>query len=159
MDYHFVPFTVKDARQVATWHYPEKYAFYDESAWQLTISASIRPFMALTGTYLYSVYADRQRRDLIGIFDFVKHGGEIEIGLALRPDLTGQGNGLAFVQAGMDVGKTRFRPRAFILYVATFNLRAITVYERAGFQKERQVRRFTSHGYSPHWLMRCPLGQ
>lgn len=62
-----------------------------------------------------------------------------EIGLGLRPDLTGKGFGLRFVEAGVDYAATVLGATEFALAVAAFNRRAITVYERAGF---RQVKRY-----------------
>jgi [ribosomal protein S18]-alanine N-acetyltransferase len=41
--------------------------------------------------------------------------------------------GLAYLQAGLAFATQRFTPRRFRLSVATFNERAIRVYERAGF--------------------------
>jgi RimJ/RimL family protein N-acetyltransferase len=63
----------------------------------------------------------------------------ITIGLGLRPDLTGQGKGLAFVSAGLDFARREFAPDYFRLFVLTFNERAIRVYEKAGFQRVRIV--------------------
>jgi len=70
----------------------------------------------------------------IGIFTFIQRGGVIEIGLAMRPDLTGRGLGLSFVEAGLDFARDRYAPTRFTLDVATFNVRAQRVYERAGFR-------------------------
>ena len=57
----------------------------------------------------------------------------MEIGLGLRPDLTGRGLGLDFFRAGVEFARERFRPALIVLNVAAFNERAIAVYERAGF--------------------------
>jgi RimJ/RimL family protein N-acetyltransferase len=58
----------------------------------------------------------------------------IAVGLGMRPELTGQGLGLAFVQAGLDFARQQFAPKAFRLYVFPWNQRAIKVYQKAGFQ-------------------------
>jgi ribosomal-protein-alanine N-acetyltransferase len=55
------------------------------------------------------------------------------VGLGLRPNLTGQGLGLEYLRAGLEFARERFSPWRFTLSVATFNERAIEVYERAGF--------------------------
>jgi ribosomal-protein-alanine N-acetyltransferase len=62
----------------------------------------------------------------------------IDIGLGMRPDLTGRGLGLAFVDAGLAFARGQFASRRFRLFVLTFNERAIRVYERAGFTRVRQ---------------------
>jgi len=66
--------------------------------------------------------------------------GVAEIGLGLRPDLTGRGLGLSFLIAAMRYATQALGATSFTLAVAAFNRRAITVYERAGFtQTERYV--------------------
>jgi RimJ/RimL family protein N-acetyltransferase len=57
----------------------------------------------------------------------------LDVGLGLRPDLTGCGLGLSFVLAGLDIALATFHPSQFRMSVDTFNRRAIAVYERAGF--------------------------
>jgi hypothetical protein len=54
--------------------------------------------------------------------------------LGMRPDLTGRGLGEEFVHAGLRFARETYSPPAFRLTVATFNQRAIRVYERAGFE-------------------------
>jgi [ribosomal protein S18]-alanine N-acetyltransferase len=56
--------------------------------------------------------------------------------LGLRPDHTGKGLGQGFVTAGLEFAKEKFSPGMFRLSVATFNQRAIRVYERMGFKPD-----------------------
>ena len=64
------------------------------------------------------------------------YGGEdvIDIGLGMKPDLTGKGMGRTFFQAGIAFAVEKFKPKTFRLSVATFNKRAITLYKNIGFQ-------------------------
>ncbi len=95
--------------------------------------------------------------ELIGFFSFKpKEPGTIEIGLGLRPDHTGRGLGLAFVEAGLDQARERIGPEEFSLAVATFNERAITVYERAGFTTVRTYMHHTNGGEWEFVEMRRP---
>jgi ribosomal-protein-alanine N-acetyltransferase len=83
---------------------------------------------------------------LIGFFEFKRQADTVEIGLGLRPDLTGQGIGLSFLEAGLEFARARYAPRRFRLAVTTFNLRAMKVYERAGFRPTRTFRHQTNGG-------------
>ena len=76
--------------------------------------------------------------ELVGHFSFKpKEHRVLEIGLGLRPDLTGRGLGASFLAAGLEFARDRFAPQRFVLSVATFNERAIKVYERTGFARGR----------------------
>jgi ribosomal-protein-alanine N-acetyltransferase len=76
--------------------------------------------------------------ELVGHFSFKpKDERTVEIGLGMRPDLTGRGLGATFLAAGLDFARVQFAPERFVLAVATFNERAIKVYERAGFAPVR----------------------
>jgi RimJ/RimL family protein N-acetyltransferase len=84
---------------------------------------------------------------LIGFYYLDEKGKAVEIGLGLRPDLTGRGLGAEFFQVGLDFAKARFPGHPIILNVAAFNERAIKVYERAGFRETgRHVRHFDRSG-------------
>jgi ribosomal-protein-alanine N-acetyltransferase len=63
----------------------------------------------------------------------------LDIGLGVRPDLTGQGRGLLYVGAVMDFARHRFAPTTLRVTVAEFNERAQRVWKKAGF---RPVGRF-----------------
>jgi [ribosomal protein S18]-alanine N-acetyltransferase len=76
-----------------------------------------------------------EQGELIGFYYFERKGDALEIGLGLRPALTGRGLGLGFLRAGIAFGRTHFGAERIILNVADFNARAIKVYERAGFRR------------------------
>ncbi len=63
------------------------------------------------------------------------YGGEdvMDIGLGMKPELTGKGLGKVFFQAGIVFAIKAFRPKTFRLSVATFNTRAITLYKKNRF--------------------------
>lgn len=93
---------------------------------------------------IYGVHTEADR--LLGVFSFRRQQRMLELGLGSRPDLTGQRLGLAFVQAGMAFGLAHYRAEYFRLDVALFNLRAIQVYQRAGFLRGCHFTRYTRQG-------------
>jgi len=70
----------------------------------------------------------------------------VEIGLGLHPERTGRGLGGSFLAAGLGYARSRYAPTRFVLAVAAFNRRAITVYERAGFTAIRVYTHSTNGG-------------
>jgi ribosomal-protein-alanine N-acetyltransferase len=74
----------------------------------------------------------------------------------MRPDLTSQGLGLAFIQAGLSqLAAVTPSDSRLVLDVATFNVRAIRVYERAGFVTVNHFQQATNGGL--HEFVRMEL--
>lgn len=116
--------TAEDAEAIAAWHYPGPYAFYDWEQDPGDLAELLDP--SEWGRRYFAADADGE---LAGFFVFNPGAGSTEIGLGLRPDLTGRGLGGRFLEAGL-----RFAgAERYTLAVAAFNRRAILVYERAGF--------------------------
>ena len=133
-EFHFEPLTQADAEAIAEWRYPEPYSFYNWTADTDDLRELLDP--SLRGEAYWA--AKDEAGELVGHFSFKpKDGGVLEIGLGLRPDLTGRGLGASFLDAGLEFARGRFAPGRFVLSVATFNERAIKVYERAGFVRGR----------------------
>ncbi|KGX88299.1 GNAT family N-acetyltransferase [Pontibacillus marinus] len=132
MMYTFQPMTQKEAEHIAgQWHYEGKYSFYDISADEEDHEEFLDPKQREGKSF--SVY---KNGSLIGFFSFTKpEPNVVDIGLGLRPDLTGNGEGQYFLEQGIDYVKDSFSPQKLTLSVATFNERAIKVYERVGFKK------------------------
>lgn len=85
--------------------------------------------------------------DVLGFYYFEERADVVEIGLGLRPDLTGRGLGLQFFEDGVSFAKQTFGDKRVVLNVAAFNDRAITVYRRAGFRETgRHMRTFERWG-------------
>ncbi|WP_144508310.1 GNAT family N-acetyltransferase [Bacillus thuringiensis] len=132
--------TEEEANEINTWTYEEPYHLYSFSGAKEVIEE------LLDGTY-YGCCDDNG--EFIGYFCFGEnaqvsggrdahlYGGEdvIDIGLGMKPALTGKGLGKMFFQAGIDFVVKEFRPKTFRLSVATFNTRAIKLYKNIGFQQ------------------------
>ncbi len=155
MQFQFVAMSRVDARAILTWKYLGPYAFYnyEKSAPHLLDAAK-------WGRTLFAVHdEDNPLAQLVGelTVGFLKpdgawlsqaemDAGQLEgcmlwIGFGLRPDLTGHGLGLAFVNACVDFAihwageRYSYSGDSIGLGVYQFNQRAIKVYERAGFVK------------------------
>ncbi|ETT71599.1 GNAT family protein [Bacillus cereus] len=138
MDIHKL--TIEEAKKINTWTYEEPYSLYSFSGEKEVIEE------LLDGTY-YGCCDDQG--DLIGYFCFGAnaqvpggrdanlYGGEdvIDIGLGMKPALTGKGIGKEFFQAGIAFATKEFNAKMFRLSVATFNTRAITLYKNIGFKQ------------------------
>jgi ribosomal-protein-alanine N-acetyltransferase len=123
-----------DAEAIACWHYPDPFSFYDWTSDPNDLAGLLDP-TARGDDY---VAVEDEAGSLIGFFHFKRpHGPRLEIGLGLHPEWTGQGLGRRFLEAGLEYARRRFAPRQFTLSVASFNRRAITVYERAGCARPR----------------------
>jgi [ribosomal protein S18]-alanine N-acetyltransferase len=132
MEFTFRPLSWSDVESITTWHYDAPYTQYDGERFAFGMFVRRGWLYTRLGYECYAV--DNAYGDLIGLFTFHKLPRHtVNIGLGLRPELTGLGYGLAFVQAGIAFGKARYAPVSFQLTVDPFNARAIKVYMRAGF--------------------------
>ena len=155
MRFTLKPITRDDAHAISGWRYEGPYSIYDGDP------ASVGTLLQPRFSY-HSVHDERG--DLVGYFCFgedarvaagrrlYERESALDVGLGMRPDLTGRGLGEAFVHAGLRFARKTYSPPAFRLTVAAFNRRAIRVYERAGFET---VDRFGSdtRGAEREWLL------
>jgi ribosomal-protein-alanine N-acetyltransferase len=133
------PMRKNEAIDVSRWQYKPPYSLYSMNSDTETIEE------LLDGSY-FSV--SNEQSELIGYFCFgataqvpgghklslYKDETALDIGLGMHPDLTGRGLGLHFLNAGLAFTKGKYDVDRFRLSVATFNQRAIAVYEKAGFK-------------------------
>lgn len=140
MSFTIKPMNAFYARSIAYWKYDGIYAFYNmEFSTELINELMNGQYMAVTGA----------SEEIVGFFCYGSpaqilsglHSGAyhsptaIDIGLGMRPDLTGKGSGANFVNLGVSYAKKHFYGDQIRLTVATFNQRAIRAYEKAGFKR------------------------
>ncbi|MHB9144295.1 MAG: GNAT family N-acetyltransferase [Symbiobacteriia bacterium] len=142
MRFTIVPMNDAYARTVAGWHYEGVYGFYDLKQDPEDLAELLDP-KSWEDTY---VAALDEGRELVGFFGFESRGDMVTLGVGLRPDLTGRGLGLSFLEAGLQYARDRYHPKTFRLVVAAFNQRAIRLYERAGFARLRVFANYTNGG-------------
>jgi [ribosomal protein S18]-alanine N-acetyltransferase len=131
-----------EARQIAGWRYDPPYDFYDAVSDPDDLAELLDA--RRRGEDYFSAFDEKGA--LVGFFQFERAGKVVEVGLGLRPDLIGKGLGRAFLLAGLDFARRSFSPEAFRLSVATFNERAIKVYEGVDFVAGRTYPHETSGG-------------
>ncbi|MDG5473724.1 GNAT family protein [Jeotgalibacillus sp. ET6] len=131
MTYKFDIMTQTQAEEIAfNWHYEGEYSFYDMEADQEDLEEFLDP--ETRGNSKYAVF---NNNELIGFFSVNKVDDiTFDIGLGMRPDLTGKGNGLEFLKSSLEFVKNEYKPKKLTLSVATFNQRAIKVYRNLGFK-------------------------
>ncbi|WP_215113250.1 GNAT family N-acetyltransferase [Exiguobacterium sp. s63] len=125
------PMTREWAGQIQEWTYGAPYDFYnqppsEEGIAELMTYQAIVAEHELIGFYCIGVAAQVPNSTYLYSSDFT------DIGLGLRPDLTGQGYGKSFVTYIVERAMERRKPLR--LTVASFNERAIHLYETVGFR-------------------------
>ncbi|WP_459501480.1 GNAT family N-acetyltransferase [Bacillus sp. C1] len=131
MNYTFEVMTQKQAEEIAYhWHYEGKYSFYDMEADQEDLAAFLD--FKIRGETTFAVSENGQ---FVGFFSFHKIDiHTVDIGLGMKPNMTGNGLGLAFIKEGLAFCERKYQPKYITLLVATFNERAIKVYRKVGFE-------------------------
>ncbi len=150
MQFIITPMAVETAREIVGWKYDGQYAFYDydkdadhildAAKWGRSLFAVCDEEGQLCGELtLWFQNAADERVPQADVDAGRLAGCVLWIGFGMRPDLTGQGLGLAFVNACAAFAEQFARSQysytggEIALGVYQFNQRAIKVYERAGF--------------------------
>ena len=140
--FFFQQMNQQEAEEIAKWKYSDIYSFYDIAADE----DDYLEFMDSTkrGNKYFSCYADNA---LVGFYSVeVLRGHEAELGLGLKPNYTGKGYGLGFVNAVITHFTSLYRINNLVFSVASFNQRAIKVYKAAGFVENSVFTRNTNGG-------------
>jgi RimJ/RimL family protein N-acetyltransferase len=127
------PLTPADAADIASWHYPDRYATYD-------VGELVTP----QGGY----WAVRRDDELVGYCCFGEEArvpgadeepGVLDVGYGMRPELMGRGLGHDFVDAILAFAAERFgRPR-FRLLILDWNTRSRAAARSAGFEEDGSI--------------------
>lgn len=147
-----------EAKQISKWVYNEPYSLYsmdetDECINELLdgdyFSASDRE-NNLIGYYCFNESAQVPAGKAFGVYD---SKDIINVGLGMKPDLCGEGLGVNFLNNGLDFARNHLGVKGFRLTVASFNKRAIKVYEEVGFKKVSFFERISDIGKTEFWVM------
>jgi len=139
----FRPMDEANARSITHWRYDSPYDIYNLGDTDEAIQYAIDPQNAF---HSMTDEAD----DLIGFCSFGSDGqvpgGDysaeaLDIGMGIRPDLTGQGRGSDCVAAVLDFARCEFKATHLRVTIAAFNQRAMRVWEQNGFQRVQTFRK------------------
>jgi RimJ/RimL family protein N-acetyltransferase len=136
MSYSISPLTPENARRMINWQYDPPYDFYDLA--QEHLPGLLNP------DYRYHQVLNRPG-ELAGFCCFgedarVPGGGYsegeprvLDIGLGLKPELTGRGLGKDFVAAVLNYARDNYQPEIYRVTIADFNQRSQKTFQSLGF--------------------------
>lgn len=154
MTYTYFPLMQCQAEEIAyDWTYEGDFAFYDMPNDPDDLAEFLKPDQRTE--HYYAVMDETQ---LIGFFVFEPRQDSLELALGMRPDLTGRGNGTAFLESGLDFAIKQYQPRHIELAVAAFNERAIRLYTKSGFEPIERFQQETNGGSYEFVKMRLHTG-
>jgi [ribosomal protein S18]-alanine N-acetyltransferase len=136
----FTPMDEANARRFVRWQYQPPYDLYNMAETPEAVEAAVSYFL---DPAIHCTAITDEAGDLLAFCTFGRDGqvagGDysaeaLDIGMGIRPDLTGQGLGGRFAQAVLDFARYTFHPPAFRVTIAGFNRRAQRVWQKAGFR-------------------------
>lgn len=145
MSYIFKKMDEISARAILGWRYDPPYDIYNLPSDEVE---SVVKYM-MDPQNAYSSITDEQG-ELAAYCCFGREGqvpggdysrDALDIGMGVRPELTGRGFGYEFVESVLDFAGATFAPSEYRVTVAEFNKRALRVWEKAEFQRAERFQR------------------
>ena len=138
MNLELVPLAKSHALAILSWHYPKPYDVYSfhEDSRHADLADLLNPQNAFFAML-------NQHKKLEGFCSFGADGqvpgGDysepaLDIGMGIRPNLVGQGNGKRYATAVAAFGSRHYESRRLRVTIAAFNLRAQRVWRSLGFE-------------------------
>lgn len=145
MKIDYRPAEKKHARIFVNWQYEHPYEAYNCPPEEVgdAVQYNVDP-----ANNVYAMFD--QNEELVGYCSYGKDaqvpGGDysedaLDVGLMIKPELTGQGMGSTFANRVMQNGIDRYAPKKLRVTIAAFNKRAIRVWEKNGFQQTQSFKR------------------
>ena len=138
------PMSQDSAEQIAAWTYPAPYDFYDMVADEEDLTELLSP-SSRENTYFEVI----RNGALFGFASFQSQNEVLEIGLGMKPDQTGKGLGVNFYQAIEDFARKNFDCQVLQLSVASFNQRALALYQKVGYELVESYQQATNGSLFP----------
>jgi [ribosomal protein S18]-alanine N-acetyltransferase len=133
-----------NARAILSWRYKPPYDLYNYSEDEANL---LQHILHPQNTF-YSIMD--KNSELVAYCSFGQdaqvsggnyHDQALDIGMGIRPDLTGQRKGAEYANAVLEFADSLFKPKAFRVTIAAFNKRAIRVWQKLGFQYQQSFER------------------
>ena len=145
MEIEYRPVDEKSAREFLGWQYEPPYDIYNCPPDELdaAVEYNIDP-----ANNVYAMFD--HNGELVGYCSYGKDAqvpggdyseGALDIGLMIKPALTGRGLGAVFVSEVNRNGIEEYTPKKLRVTVAAFNHRAIRVWEKNGFRPTQTFKR------------------
>lgn len=136
--YHLTLLHEDHARQILDWRYPSPYDFYNPPR-DRPAEEYVQEF--INPEYQFHAILDEDN-NFIGFCSFGIDGqvpggnyqeDALDIGVGMKPELTGKGLGRQFFDSILQHAITNFNPAWTRVTVANFNKRALNLYKNFGF--------------------------
>ena len=137
MKLNLYPLDESAAHEIVRWRYETPYNIYNIEDTEKSIRYALdrqNNFFAMRN----------ENNELVGFCSFGQDGqvpggdyaeDALDIGMGIRPDLTGHGLGSEFVTAVLGFARKEFSPQNFRVTIAAFNQRAQRVWKKNGFKQ------------------------
>lgn len=158
MVYSVHPITKERAIEICKWNYERPYDFYNLNDNEESLYEFLNhPYYLVDndhnqtiGFFCYGKAAQVPAGEAFGVYTA---DNVIDIGLGMKPELTGQGKGNEFMQVIFEFLHNQYPNLTPRLTVATFNERAIKLYKKFGFKEYDTFH----NGKTQFTVMRKPL--
>lgn len=153
MGLRFETMTVEAAHEMITWRYEGDYSLYNIDAEDIEAELV---YMCDPANHYYAIY---EAESLIGHVSFYADarvkGGDysadaLDIGIGMRPDTTGKGNGSAIIAEILKFAREQYQPKAFRATIIAWNKRSQKATTNNGFE---EVSRFRSDAHDTDFII------
>lgn len=141
-----VPMNEQHAEEVCRWRYKPPYDVYNNEPWETLKRLEIEFGDPKLRKEQYAAIIDEHDGELVGYAQFFPIVGVTRLGLAMRPDLCGDGIGPSFVRLLVEEARRRKPQDEIDLEVLIWNIRARRAYEKADFKLTDTYERRTPDG-------------
>jgi len=140
----FLPTDEASAREFLRWKYEHPYEIYNYSPehFEEDLAYHLDP-----ANNMHSMY---RGDELVGYCSYGRDaqvsGGDyseeaLDIGMMIKPELTGQGQGSQYANTVIQFGVSKYHPKRLRVTILESNLRAIRVWEKNDFRKTQSFAR------------------